>query len=480
MVKRRLPDYSQTLALPMSKYSTCTTAATTTTTTWCPSPALPISTVGYVRCTLRPPREVSNARWQEEVTGAMGRPTEMTGRCTHVCQLAVFLPSDAYTRTRLQRQSYVALIAMAIRQSPERRLTLADIYDFIRCSFPFYRSGTACRQQAWQNSVRHNLSLNSCFRKVPRPGGSGQGKGNFWTFSAGCENMFELFENGNFRRRRRQQQHHQQQHHQQHQKQNSSRVLRRGNSSQQLHKQHQQQQGNHHHQNHQQHQTHDQQQNHQHQQQHQQQHCHPQQQHQDQQTQSNQQQQHINYHHHQQHHHHHHQSYHDQQQQGQKEQHNYNHQQQHEQQIHHQQQQQQQQNHHHHHHQHSHHQQQQGTGIINSSALPASSIVFADKDGLRCGLSTTTTINNDDNDITTTATTSTSNTSSSTSSSSRSNSTTNSTSARISFSIESILAGRGFSAPAAAVTWSAPGWPVPGLSYGHTGPSVVGHHDTAW
>ncbi|XP_078729181.1 forkhead box protein L3-like [Lampetra fluviatilis] len=127
--------------------------------------------------------------------------------------------------------SYVALIAMAIRQSPERRLTLADIYDFIRCSFPFYRSGTACRQQAWQNSVRHNLSLNSCFRKVPRPGGSGQGKGNFWTFSAGCENMFELFENGNFRRRRRQQQHHQQQHHQQHQqhqKQNSSRSILAG------------------------------------------------------------------------------------------------------------------------------------------------------------------------------------------------------------------------------------------------------------
>ncbi|XP_077594428.1 forkhead box L3 isoform X1 [Stigmatopora nigra] len=95
--------------------------------------------------------------------------------------------------------SYIALIAMAIQQSPEQRVTLSGIYDFIMRRFPYYRSN----QRAWQNSIRHNLSLNSCFIKVPRTEGNDKGKGNFWTFASGCQSMLDLFENGNFRRRRR-------------------------------------------------------------------------------------------------------------------------------------------------------------------------------------------------------------------------------------------------------------------------------------
>ncbi|XP_038130025.1 forkhead box L3 [Cyprinodon tularosa] len=95
--------------------------------------------------------------------------------------------------------SYIALIAMAIQQNPEQRVTLSGIYEFIMKRFPYYRSN----QRAWQNSIRHNLSLNSCFIKVPRTEGNEKGKGNFWTFAAGCESMLDLFENGNFRRRRR-------------------------------------------------------------------------------------------------------------------------------------------------------------------------------------------------------------------------------------------------------------------------------------
>ncbi|XP_054913841.1 forkhead box L3 [Poeciliopsis prolifica] len=95
--------------------------------------------------------------------------------------------------------SYIALIAMAIQQNPDQRVTLSGIYDFIMRRFPYYRSN----QRAWQNSIRHNLSLNSCFVKVPRTEGNEKGKGNFWTFAAGCESMLDLFENGNFRRRRR-------------------------------------------------------------------------------------------------------------------------------------------------------------------------------------------------------------------------------------------------------------------------------------
>ncbi|CAH1796923.1 unnamed protein product [Owenia fusiformis] len=91
--------------------------------------------------------------------------------------------------------SYIALTAMAIQSSGEKMLPLSDIYKFIMDRFPFYRDNT----QRWQNSLRHNLSFNDCFIKIPRRPDR-PGKGSYWALHPMCGDMFE---NGSFLRRRK-------------------------------------------------------------------------------------------------------------------------------------------------------------------------------------------------------------------------------------------------------------------------------------
>uniref|UniRef100_A0A8C5QYZ1 Fork-head domain-containing protein n=1 Tax=Leptobrachium leishanense TaxID=445787 RepID=A0A8C5QYZ1_9ANUR len=90
--------------------------------------------------------------------------------------------------------SYATLICMAMEASQQRKLTLSAIYNWITQNFCYYRYA----DPSWQNSIRHNLSLNKCFMKVPR-GKDEPGKGGFWQLDPHYAHMFV---NGVLKRRR--------------------------------------------------------------------------------------------------------------------------------------------------------------------------------------------------------------------------------------------------------------------------------------
>ncbi|XP_011199450.2 forkhead box protein D1-like [Bactrocera dorsalis] len=80
--------------------------------------------------------------------------------------------------------TYSALVTMAIRSSPDGKLTLNAIQNWISENFPYYRKD----EQNWQNQIRQTLSMNSCFCKIPRAMND-PGRGNYWALSPEVETL---------------------------------------------------------------------------------------------------------------------------------------------------------------------------------------------------------------------------------------------------------------------------------------------------
>ncbi|XP_053414220.1 forkhead box protein H1 [Nycticebus coucang] len=81
-----------------------------------------------------------------------------------------------YLRHDKPPYTYLAMIALVIQAAPSRRLKLAQIIHQVQAVFPFFKDD----YEGWKDSIRHNLSSNRCFLKVPKDPAKPQAKGNFW------------------------------------------------------------------------------------------------------------------------------------------------------------------------------------------------------------------------------------------------------------------------------------------------------------
>ncbi|KAM9333649.1 forkhead box protein O1-B-like [Pholidichthys leucotaenia] len=86
--------------------------------------------------------------------------------------------SGSSRRNAWGNMSYADLITKAIENSPEKRLTLSQIYDWMVKCVPYFKDkGDSNSSAGWKNSIRHNLSLHSRFVRIQN---EGTGKSSWW------------------------------------------------------------------------------------------------------------------------------------------------------------------------------------------------------------------------------------------------------------------------------------------------------------
>ena len=72
--------------------------------------------------------------------------------------------------------TYLKMIAESIMQHSNNRVLLNDIYSYVLSKYP----ECVTSKPTWKNSIRHNLSINKCFK---RDGRSPTGRGYYWVIA---------------------------------------------------------------------------------------------------------------------------------------------------------------------------------------------------------------------------------------------------------------------------------------------------------
>uniref|UniRef100_A0A915DHA8 Fork-head domain-containing protein n=1 Tax=Ditylenchus dipsaci TaxID=166011 RepID=A0A915DHA8_9BILA len=111
------------------------------------------------------------------------RPSSKKWRSHRAADLTSTKSGAARDKSEKPPYTYICLIAKAIQAQPNQKATLAEIYQYLGENYDFFRG----KYTGWKNSIRHNLSIGGCFKKLPKEGSNGSssgtnkiGKGHKW------------------------------------------------------------------------------------------------------------------------------------------------------------------------------------------------------------------------------------------------------------------------------------------------------------
>ncbi|XP_028250423.1 forkhead box protein O3a [Parambassis ranga] len=136
------------------------------------------SNSGGSSSSVSPPVEVQRGPCKEEAADGSPSSAQTPAAAALGGSASQQLRKSSARRNAWGNYSYADLITQAIESSPEKRLTLSQIYDWMVRSVPYFKDkGDSNSSAGWKNSIRHNLSLHSRFVKVQN---EGTGKSSWW------------------------------------------------------------------------------------------------------------------------------------------------------------------------------------------------------------------------------------------------------------------------------------------------------------